>query len=56
MPVEIKELVIRATYNKSEKPRKEPSASGQLNEQAKMEIIEACVEQILEILEKKNRR
>ena len=56
MPVEIKELVIRAVYDKKRPgapvaaPRVQATASNDLS------LVETCVEQVLEILEKRHKR
>ncbi len=51
MPIEIKELIIRATIEEQIKgDRKKPSSA------EKTELIEACVEQVLEILRKERER
>lgn len=53
MPIEIKELIIRATVEDnpriSEEYKKSPSES-------RAELIEECVEQVLEILRKEKER
>lgn len=54
MPIEIRELVIRATVEDGEKPRQENAAPQEQNDQ--QQIIEECVEQVLKILERKNER
>lgn len=61
MPVEIKELVIRmSAQGTSEKqettdtaPATNTPSTGQLNQEA---IVEACVKQVLTILERKKKR
>jgi hypothetical protein len=58
MPIEIKELIIRLTVNTT--PATGQNGSGQakadITPQLKQEIIEECVEKILEILEEKQER
>lgn len=54
MPVEIKELIIRATVSGGSE-RGKPSASG-MDGECREEIIEACVEQVLKILERSRER
>jgi hypothetical protein len=52
MPVEIKELIVRITV--ADKPQ---SSSPEANRQEEKDvIIAACVEQVLEILSKKQER
>jgi hypothetical protein len=55
MPVEIRELVIRATIDSKGKEGGGGS-NGQASPQQKKEIVEECVEQVLEILRQKNER
>jgi hypothetical protein len=53
MPVEIRELIIKAIVSDgTEKTQSNPS----VNESQKQEIIETCVDQILEILKNRNER
>jgi hypothetical protein len=55
MPVEIKELVIRAvTTMNPEDDRQLPRRDNSLDDKAA--IIQACVKQVLKILEKKKER
>lgn len=51
MPVEIKELVIRAVI--SEKEHSEISQEATISNQ---EVVQECVQQVLKILKKQNRR
>jgi hypothetical protein len=53
MPIEIKELVIRATVDPGAGDVKK-APTGDLN--AREEIIAECVEQVLEILRRKKER
>lgn len=53
MPIEIKELVIRATIEPGQ-PEKRPA--GAPAEQAREELVAECVEQVLEILRQKGER
>lgn len=56
MPIEIRTLVIKAIY-KAEKNSQPASAPLKiLHEDLKMEIVEACVAEIMDKLEKKQRR
>ena len=52
MPIEIRELIIRSTISDEEGERLQeaPSAAN------KRELIEDCVEQVLEILKRKEER
>lgn len=53
MPIEIKELIIRATVeDQSPKPQKEKQKPAA----AKTQLVEECVEQVLEILRKERER
>jgi len=53
MPIEIKELNIKINVSgESERPQ----GGGSEQENAKEKIIEACVEQVMEILSKKEER
>ena len=55
MPVEIKELVIRAVVEKKDgKNEAEPGDSTAENDNASM--VEDCVRQVLKIIEKKKER
>jgi len=52
MPIEIRELIIRSTIS-DEDTESPPEATPAAN---KREIIEDCVEQVLEILKRKEER
>ncbi|MDZ8025858.1 MAG: DUF5908 family protein [Nostoc sp. SerVER01] len=54
MPVEIKELIIRANIVDSNDSNYESQIEG--NSKEKQEIIAACVAQVLKILERKQER
>lgn len=55
MPVEIKELIIRAVAEEGRSGTEEaPEASGQDDE--RQAIVEACVKQVLRILKKSKER
>lgn len=58
MPVIVKELIIRATVTDSQgKEAGSSSTSGPvMNNDEKEALIAACVEQVIEILEKKKER
>lgn len=58
MPVEVRELVIKATVVQegSGGASDMPSSGGNNNVSANEEIINTCVEKILEILKEKNVR
>jgi hypothetical protein len=53
MPVEIRELVIRATVSA---PRAAGAAGTDTHEQEREEIVTMCVEQVLEILRREKER
>ena len=55
MPVEIKELIIRAVAT-DDSQRTERLPGGQLRDQERETIIEECVRQILRILKKTKER
>ncbi len=52
MPVEIKELIIRATVDSETKNSKEPGSDGVDKE----DIIQTCIEEILKILDRRMER
>ncbi len=54
MPVEIRELIIRATVSNG--PENGPGPGPRADEDDKEEIIAACVEQVLKILERSRER
>ena len=53
MPVEIRELVIRATVSA---PRAAETASSETPDQEREELVTICVEQVLEILRREKER
>jgi len=53
MPIEIRELVIRATVDAGEERPERRSASESSD---RTELVEQCVEQVLEILRKQGER
>lgn len=52
MPIEIKELHIKINVNENPEPDEREGGTQDRN----VEIIEACVEQVMEILSKKEER
>ena len=57
MPVIIRELVIRATVTDSQgKEENTASSAPPLNNEEKELLVAVCVQQVLEILEKKKER
>lgn len=57
MPVQIKNLLIVANITEdSGKKKPENKGSSNLNEEAKMQIVEETVQQVLEILERQKDR
>lgn len=55
MPVEIRELVIRASVNDG-KTSPSPSPSGSKDSLSSEQVVKLCVEKILAILKEKNAR
>ena len=53
MPIEIKELIIKATVAQGESHGKGAAGSGSVDKAA---IIAECIEQVLEILQEQNER
>jgi hypothetical protein len=57
MPIEIRELVIKATVTQNDEASSGLAASSSSNNvSSSEEIINACVEKIMEILKDKNER
>jgi len=58
MPIEIRELVIKATLTQDNKSGPQPSANSQSSNAGSNneELVNTCVEKILEILKSKNQR
>jgi hypothetical protein len=56
MPVEIRELVIRASVSEDGKKGSSASASGSGETSSPEQLVKLCVDQILEILKEKNGR
>lgn len=58
MPVIVRELIIRATVNDSQGKAENSSASSApaMNNDEKEQVVAACVQQVLEILDKKKER
>ncbi len=56
MPVEIKELVIRAVVDLDRSREPGDGGDGQSVPSARDEIVQACVRQVLRILEKSRER
>ncbi len=54
MPVEIKELVIKAVVNEDARSGSDEGSAGQ--QEGPEKIIQACVERVLEILKDKKER
>jgi len=53
MPIEVRELIIKATIDEK---GNQSSSTGDMNANIKLEIVQTCVEQILEILKEKQER
>jgi hypothetical protein len=56
MPVENRELVIRAVVNSDQQEQKTSADRRQVDEQAIEAIVEECVRQVLKILKKSGER
>jgi len=56
MPVEIRELVIRATVTEDGKTDSSTPVTGSGNATSPEQIVKLCVDRILEILKEKNGR
>ena len=58
MPIIVKELIIRATVTDSQGKNDTPSVSSgpAINNDEKEQLVATCVQQVLEILEKKKER
>ena len=54
MPIEIRELVIKATVSQESSSRENNSAGGKNTK--KEELVKACVEEVLEILKNQKER
>ena len=54
MPVEIRELVIRATVDDKKDVAKKPDSGGR--QQPKQDLVAECVEQVLRILRRQRER
>jgi hypothetical protein len=55
MPVEVRELIIRAVVN-TDPPEEQPEETSQLTEEAYARLIQKCVQQVLRILQKTKER
>jgi hypothetical protein len=55
MPIEIRELVIRAEVNEPAQRQERPSGGENLAD-LKQEIVSECVEKVMEIIHRKNER
>lgn len=56
MPIEIRELVIKATVEESASANGSASATGKGNISSGEDIIKACVDRVLEIIKEKTER
>lgn len=55
MPIEIRELVIRAEVSEPAQRQETPAAGNDLTDM-KQEIISECVEKVMEIIQRKSER
>ncbi len=56
MPIEIRELVIRATVTEENAGRGLGQSQGETGSSPNQELINLCVEKVIEILKEKNGR
>lgn len=56
MPIEIRELVIKATVNQDQSPAASSSSAGSTESDAKEAELRQAVEEVLRILENKKER
>lgn len=56
MPLEIRELVIKASVGDAQSSSETESASSGSTEEQQATIVNLCVEKVLEILKEKNER
>lgn len=54
MPIEVRELIIKAQVNNAN--QRQESGSGSGSEEERRTLIEDCVEQVLEILKEREER
>lgn len=55
MPIEIREIVIRATVNQGDTSAPQPRAAGAGNT-ASQDVLQECIEQVVQVLQDKNER
>jgi len=56
MPIEIRELHIKAVVDDSERIRDDKAVKNELSDEQIDEIVTICIEKILEIIKDKNER
>ncbi len=56
MPIEIKELIIRARVESHGNTKKSTEANSKQKQKVDPELVEECVEQVLEILRRQKER
>jgi hypothetical protein len=56
MPVEIRELVIKATVTQEKNESKSPDTTANNSVTASQELINACIEKVIDIQKDKNER
>ena len=56
MPIEIKELVIKAVVDESESTRNTQSSISEISEDQVEQIVSLCVDKVLDIIKEKNER
>jgi hypothetical protein len=56
MPIEIRELVIRAVVDERRPTSAEPQAVNERNDNGREALIQACVQQVMRILRRERER
>jgi hypothetical protein len=55
MPIEIREIVIRATVNQGDASAPQPGAAA-AGSAASQDVLQECIEQIVQVIQDKNER
>lgn len=56
MPLEIRELVIKAVVEEGKSPQDDPQSGHVMTEEDLEALVQACVEQVLQIIKDKEER